>query len=186
MNRNRILIAGIGNIFLGDDAFGVEVVHALAQRRQPPEVSVVDFGIRSYDLAYALTDGYDAVILVDATPRGEPPGTVSLIEPDLSRLNQLEHEAVDAHSLNPVAVLHLAQALGGQTSKIYLVGCEPADLVASEDGDLGLSETVHAAVPAAVAMIESLVEKLLDRKPAGKDLNLTETERKEKYEHVGH
>ena len=185
MTRKKILIAGIGNIFLGDDAFGVEVVHELARRRQPAEVSVVDFGIRSYDLAYALTDGYDAVILVDATPRGEPPGTVSLIEPDLSRLNQLDHEAMDAHTLNPVAVLHLAQALGGQTSKIYLVGCEPAELVASEAGDLGLSEPVHAALPAAVARIESLVEKLLGRPHPEADLNLTETERKENYEHVG-
>ncbi len=186
MNLKRILIAGLGNIFLGDDAFGVEVVHELARRPQPPEVSVVDLGIRSYDLAYALTDGYDAVILVDATPRGEPPGTISLIEPDVSRLQPVEHEAADAHTLNPVAALHLAQALGGQTGKIYLVGCEPANLVAGEDGDLGLSEPVHAAVPAAIATIESLVENLLDRKPAGSALNLTETERKEKYEHVGH
>ena len=183
MNMKKILIAGIGNIFLGDDAFGVEVVHALAQRAHPPGVSVVDFGIRSYDLAYALTDGYDAIILVDATPRGEKPGTVSLIEPDLSKLNDLEHEAMDAHTLNPVAVLHLAQKLGGQTGKIYLVGCEPAILTESEDGDLGLSEPVHAAVGTAVEMIELLVEKLLAR--ATKDRGLTEAERKENYEHVG-
>ena len=157
----RILIAGIGNIFLGDDAFGVEVVHELAQRPHVPGVTVADYGISSYDLAYAVTDGYDAIILVDATPRGEAPGTVSLIEPELSRLRELEHETVDAHSLSPVSVLKLAESLGGQVGKVYLVGCEPANLVESETGDLGLSEPVRAAVPAAVEMIESLVINLL-------------------------
>jgi hydrogenase maturation protease len=162
----RILIAGIGNIFLGDDAFGVEVVRELARAPQPPEVRVVDFGIRSYDLAYALTDGYDAIILVDATPRGEAPGTLSLIEPDLSRLDERGHEAVDAHTLNPAAALQMAQAIGGQIGKVYLVGCEPLGLGESETGELGLSEPVQAVVPAAVTMIESLLRRLLDRKTA--------------------
>jgi hydrogenase maturation protease len=162
----RILIAGIGNIFLGDDAFGVEVVHELAQLPHSPEVRVVDFGIRSYDLAYALTAGYDATILVDATARGEPPGTVSLIEPYLSRLNELEYEAVDAHTLNPVAVLQMAQALGGQIGKLFLVGCEPARLEENENGDLGLSEAARAAMPTAVSMIEALVAKLLIQRTA--------------------
>ena len=81
----RILIAGVGNIFHGDDAFGVEVIRALSTRPLPEQVVVEDFGIRSYDLAYALTDSYDAVILVDAMPRGRPPGTVSLVEPDTAR-----------------------------------------------------------------------------------------------------
>ena len=140
----RILIAGIGNIFLGDDAFGVEVVRELARAPQPPEVRVVDFGIRSYDLAYALADGYDAIILVDATPRGEPPGTISLIEPDLSRLDELGREAVDAHTLNPTAALQMAQAIGGgRIGKVYLVGCEPLGLGASDTGELGLSEPVQ-------------------------------------------
>jgi hydrogenase maturation protease len=79
----RVLIAGIGNIFLGDDGFGVRVVNELRQRRLPDSVDVIDFGIRSYDLAFALTNGYDAVVLVDAVPRGEPPGTTYLIEIDL-------------------------------------------------------------------------------------------------------
>jgi hydrogenase maturation protease len=166
----RILIAGIGNIFLGDDAFGVEVVRELARGPQPPEVRVVDFGIRSYDLAYALTDGYDSVILVDAAPRGEPPGTVSLIEPDLSRLGERGHEAVDAHTLDPVAALQMAQAIGGRIGKVYLVCCEPLGLAESQTGEFGLSEPVRAAVSAAVTMIESLLRKLLDRKTAEANL----------------
>lgn len=156
----RILIAGIGNIFLGDDAFGVEVAAELSRRSLPPEALVVDFGIRSYDLAFALGDGYEAAILVDAAPRGEAPGTVSLIEPDLAHLARLESAAVDAHVMNPASVLRLAESLGGRPRRLYLVACEPADL-GPEDGRLGLSDAARAAVPKAVLMIESLIAKLL-------------------------
>lgn len=156
----RILVAGIGNIFLADDAFGVETVRQLAQRALPEEVRVVDFGIRSYDLAYALADGYDVVILVDAAPRGEPPGTVYLIEPDLAQLGGSGDAPLDPHSLDPVRVLQLAKSLGGPLAQVYLVGCEPGDLD-PENGRLGLSDAVQAAVPKAVAMIESLAGKLL-------------------------
>ena len=118
----RVLIAGIGNIFLGDDAFGVETVQRLAQRPLPKGVHVRDFGIRSYDLAYALSEGYDAAILVDATPRGGRPGTLYLIEPDLAT-DAHEHELPDGHSLDPVQVLRMAESLGGRPRLLYLVGC---------------------------------------------------------------
>ncbi|MHA3771215.1 hydrogenase maturation protease [Verrucomicrobiota bacterium sgz303538] len=154
----RILVAGIGNIFLGDDAFGSEVALRLSQRAWPESVHVVDFGIRSYDLAYAILDGYDVVVLVDATARGEPPGTVSLIEPDLSELDQPNDEPVNAHSMNPVRVLNMVHSLGGQFGRLYLVGCEPAVL---ETEELGLSEEVEAAVPGAIRIIESLLDRLL-------------------------
>ncbi len=155
----RILVAGIGNIFHGDDAFGCEVAQALLRRPLPEGVRVVDFGIRSYDLAYAIMDGPDATILVDATPRGEPPGTVSLVEPDLSELDRLGTEEIDAHSMNPVRVLQLVRSLGGEPGRgLYLVGCEPAVLDA--DG-FGLSKPVQAAVPQAIVLIESLVANLL-------------------------
>src|SRR5689334_14728101 len=108
----RILIAGIGNIFLGDDAFGCEVVRELSHKSWPNDVCVTDFGIRSRDLAYALADKYETVILVDATPQGEPPGTVYLIEPSLARLKQFESALPDPHSLDPVRVLQLAGTLG--------------------------------------------------------------------------
>jgi hydrogenase maturation protease len=156
----RILIAGIGNIFLGDDAFGVEVARAMLQRTQPPEAEVIDFGIRSYDLAYALVDPYDAIILVDATPRGGTPGTLYLIEPDLAELGQLQRGAIDAHSMDPVSVFQLAASLGGLHTPPYLVGCEPAELDCPE-GQLGLSAPVREAVPRAIEMIETLVGSLL-------------------------
>ena len=156
----RILVAGIGNIFMGDDAFGVEVVRELAKRRIYPQVEVLDFGIRSYDLAYALADTYDAVILVDATPRGGAAGSLYLIEPDLMQLGQLEQTTVDAHRMDPVAVLQLAESLGGLHAPPFLVGCEPAQLE-SPEGQFGLSVPVQTAVPKAVEMIEALIESLL-------------------------
>jgi hydrogenase maturation protease len=155
-----LLIAGIGNIFFGDDAFGSEVARELMRRPLPEGVKVDDFGIRSYDLAYALMDGCDA-ILIDAVPRGEPPGTLYLIEPDLAGLDS--GEIPDAHSMNPLNVLRLVQTLGGQTGRLYLVGCEPSALE-SDDGQMGLSESVQASVPRAIEMIESLVDDLLHNK----------------------
>jgi hydrogenase maturation protease len=162
MKRPRILVAGVGNIFLGDDAFGVEVVRRLAQRELPEEVYVVDFGIRGIDLTYALLDDYDTVILVDATPRGGPPGTVYLVEP--ARDGPPEEEAagllVETHNLDPLKVLRLAAALGSEVVRLLLVGCEPAPCDVDEMQD-GLSEPVREAVDEAVGLIEGLVARLL-------------------------
>jgi hydrogenase maturation protease len=155
-----ILVVGIGNIFFGDDAFGVEVVRELPGHELPPEVRVKDFGIRGFDLAYELGNGYDAAILVDAVPRGEAPGTVCLIELDLANLRTLDRESLDAHGMDPVRVLQMAETLGGRPAQIYLVGCEPGKLD-SEDGQMGLSSAVQAAVPKAIEMIQSLVAELL-------------------------
>src|SRR5262245_50143697 len=119
----RILVAGIGNIFLGDDGFGVEVARALRFQRFPPNVRVVDFGIRSYDLAFALSDGYDAVILVDAAPHGRAPGTVSLIQPEPAAASA--QPIIDGHTLTPAAVLQLAARNGDTPAELYLVACEP-------------------------------------------------------------
>jgi hydrogenase maturation protease len=156
---DRILVAGIGNIFLGDDAFGVEVVRELISSGLPETVNVVDFGIRGYDLAYAIMDGYAATILVDATARGNPPGTLYLIEPDQAELSKLEAEVPDGHSLGPVQVLRLVQSLGGEIARLHLVGCEPA-VLETEDGQIGLSEPVQAAVPHAVDMIHTLINDI--------------------------
>ena len=157
----RILIAGIGNIFFGDDAFGCEFESQLARRPLPEGVCVTDFGIRSYDLAYAIMDNYDATILVDATPQGAEPGTIYLIEPDLKRLDELSEEAVNAHSMNPVRVLQLVRSLGGNAGWLRVVGCEPA-VLDSEEGAMGLSEKVQAAVAPAIEMIESLICEILN------------------------
>ncbi len=163
MTRPSILIAGIGNIFLGDDAFGSEVARRLAGRELPDEVRVVDFGIRGFDLAYALLDGYEVTIFVDATPRGGEPGTLYTIEPDLNELDNLDAEGmmVETHGMNPMKVLGMVKSMGGHFKRILLVGCEPAPL-RSEDGHMGLSEPVQAAVDEAVEMVESLVTKILE------------------------
>lgn len=169
MSTPRILIAGIGNIFLGDDAFGVEVAQRLLKRPLPEEVRTVDFGIRGLDLTYALLERYDAVILVDATPRGGTPGTLYLIEPEM-------HEAADSamppgpepiemHSLDPAKVLRLVRVLGGQIEHVLLVGCEPQPLASEDEMPLALSEPVRAAVDEAVDLVESLVARLLNQGP---------------------
>jgi hydrogenase maturation protease len=155
-----ILVAGIGNIFLGDDGFGVEVVRRLAGRPMPGGVRVGDYGIRGFDLAYALADDPDHTILVDACPRGDAPGTVYLIEPSLDLLDQDQSPSVfDAHTMNPLSVLHLARSMGAPLRHVLLVGCEPATLGPAE-GRLGLTPVVEAAVDEAVALIESLVTRL--------------------------
>lgn len=139
----RILIAGIGNIFRGDDAFGVEVASCLFKRCMPPEARVVDFGIRGFDLAYALLDGHDVTILADATSRGGPPGTLYTIEIDANSPNGLDEPRVDVatHGMNPMRVLGMAKAMGafGRDSfgRILLVGCEPETLGSEEEGAMG-------------------------------------------------
>lgn len=165
MSNGQILVAGIGNIFFGDDGFGVEVAQKLLQTDLPAGVDVVDYGIRSYDLAYAIMKEYEAVILVDATQRGQPPGTVYLIEPDLSQLHKLNGEVVNAHSMNPVRVLHLVQSIGGrpEQEQLYLVACEPA-VLETENGYIGLSEVVQTAVPQAIHMIHSLIADIQQKK----------------------
>jgi len=155
----RVLVAGIGNIFLGDDAFGVEVVQRLATRPLPEGVRVVDFGIRGFDLAYALMDGYEAAILVDAIPRGGVPGTVYTVEPDLSSLDdpQPSDMVVEPHTMDPVKVFRMVRAMGGELRRILLVGCEPATFGPENEGHMGLSEPVEAAVDEAVKLVESLL-----------------------------
>jgi hydrogenase maturation protease len=122
-------------------------------------VILKDFGIRGLDLTYALLDPYELVILVDACPRGGKPGTVYLIEPE--SIDSVGSPAlVEAHAMNPLSVLRAVKSMGGAPGRVLIVGCEPADL-GSDDGRLGLSEPVKAAVDEAIAMIESLVSKNL-------------------------
>ena len=155
----RILVAGVGNIFLGDDGFGVEVVRRLAGRELPEGVEVVDFGIRGMDLAYALQEDYEVVIFVDAIPRGEKPGTVYLLEPEIEKDGEV---VLDTHGMDPVKVIKLSRALGAKPTRTLVVGCEPQVVLSGEDYDdmlMELSDPVHAAVEEAVTLVESLVEK---------------------------
>lgn len=160
--KPSILVAGIGNIFMGDDAFGVEVARQLEGRDLPAAVRISDFGIRGLDLAYALQDGYDTTILIDAYSRGDAAGTLYVVEPDLSSLSpeQADGSEMDAHGMDPVKVLRLAASMGGPLKRVVLVGCEPETL-GPEEGQMGLSETVKASLPEAVNLVESVINKVL-------------------------
>ena len=155
----RVLIAGIGNVFCGDDGFGVEVARRLAPRPLPPGVHVADFGIRGFDLAYAL-QAYEAAVLVDAVARGEPPGTLFVIEPEGGEGAGV---TIDTHGMHPARVLAMARGLGRVPERTLVVGCEPQRL-ASEEGEevlVGLSAPVAAAVGRAAALAEQLAVELL-------------------------
>ena len=161
MTLKRVLVAGVGNVFLGDDGFGVEVVRRLAGRELPEGVEVADFGIRGMDLAYALQDDYDVVVFVDALPRGEEPGTVYLLEPEIEEDGAV---ALDTHGMNPVRVIKLDRAVCAKPTRTLVVGCEPQVVVSGEevyeDMSMELSEPVRAAVEEAVKLVESLVEEI--------------------------
>ncbi|MGH9398209.1 MAG: hydrogenase maturation protease [Terriglobia bacterium] len=162
-NRPSILIAGIGNIFMGDDGFGVEVAQRLAGRALPEGVRVIDFGIRGFDLAYALLDGQDNVtILIDASPRGRQPGTLYVIDPVLDGVDGPEAQpaVVETHGMNPMNVIGMVKSMGGRLKRILIVGCEPLTL-GPEEGVMGLSPPVQAAVNEALNLIESLVARIL-------------------------
>jgi hydrogenase maturation protease len=171
----RVLVAGVGNIFLGDDAFGVEVARRLMARPQPPGVRVADYGIRGVDLMYALSDGsWDAAVLVDAVPRGEPPGTLFVLEPRVDDAAGVP-PGIEGHSMDPVRVLRTAAAMGGLPPRVLLVGCEPSPPPADGGGGYdemagGLSEPVRAAVDEAVAMVESVVQSLAGSSTNGEGL----------------
>jgi hydrogenase maturation protease len=159
----RILVAGIGNVFLGDDGFGVAVADRLWRRKLAAGVEVVDFGIRGMDLAFAMQEGYDAVVLLDATPRGETPGTLYVIEVGADAdADDYSDVAVDAHGMDPVAVMALVRNLGGSPPPTYVIGCEPETRMSAEDGDIvaQLSEPVLAAVEPAVMLVESLLQEI--------------------------
>lgn len=163
----HILVAGVGNIFLGDDAFGVEVVQLLLRRQYPAGVEVVDFGIRGVDLAYALLGDYDTLILVDAVPRGGAPGTLYLIEPEMSANPEdgaaAGQTGLAAHSMDPANVLAFAQVLGARPIRTLIVGCEPAVFGGEAEDEMRteLSAPVRAALDGAVRMVDELIERLV-------------------------
>jgi len=172
----RVLVAGIGNIFLGDDGFGVEVVRRLSSRELPEGVEVVDFGIRGMDLAYALHDDYDLIVFVDATPRGGEPGTVYLIEPEIEEDGAV---SLDTHGMDPVKVIKLSRTLGARPARTLVVGCEPQMVPGRRGGSethpyddmlMELSEPVHAAVEEAANLVESLVMEVARRGGVGGEI----------------
>jgi hydrogenase maturation protease len=158
----RVLVAGVGNVFLGDDGFGVEVARRLDGERFPDGVQVADFGIRGVHLAYELLEGYDLLILIDAAPRGEAPGTVFVLEPDFGSSGGVARGEsgflLDAHSLDPEVVLGILADLGGRVGRVVIVGCEPAEVVER----MGLSEPVARAVDEAARVVRELIARACD------------------------
>lgn len=158
----RILVAGLGNIFRGDDGFGVEVAQRLRERPRRDGVDIGDFGISGLDLAYALVEGYDAAILVDAARRGLAPGTIFVIEPQRHAQGTTEpHDLViEPHDLDPAKMLRMVELSGGVCPPVLIVACEPETLGDEATGAMGLSPRVAASIDAAVATVERLVEDL--------------------------
>src|SRR5262249_50799166 len=171
----RVLVAGVGNVFGGDDGCGVEVGKRRAGGTFPRGVEVADFGIRGVHLAYELLRGYDTLILVDAAPRGEPPGTVFVLEPDFEHADRLERGesgfVLDAHGMDPEMVLGILADLRGARPRVLIVGCEPAEV----QEHMGLSAPVALAVEEAARVVRELIEQECGREPAGRETT-TETE----------
>jgi hydrogenase maturation protease len=160
----RVLVAGIGNVFLGDDGFGSALARRLADRALPAGVTVRDFGIRGMDLAYALGEDWDAALLLDTVPAGEPPGTLSVIEPELHD----DAVELDTHGMHPVKVLRLARELGPLPRRTLVIGCEPQARPSADEDDMAmqLSGPVHAAVGRAIELVEALLEEIIDTEEA--------------------
>ena len=157
--RGRVLVAGIGNIFLSDDGFGVEVVRRLADVALPSDVELVDVGIRGMHLAYQLLDGYEALVLIDAAPRGGQAGDLYLIEPDLALIPEDDGSLLNGHGMEPDAVLSLIKTMARDQAaqviqRVLVVGCEPECI----DEGMGLSPPVAAAVDAAVDMVVRVLD----------------------------
>jgi hydrogenase maturation protease len=153
LKEPRALVAGVGNLLLGDDGFGVEVVRRLSSQPMPEDVVVADYGVRALHLAFALCDPFASIVLVDALARGGAPGALYVLDPDL---DDLESSALpDAHGLHPAAVLGLARSLGARLGPVRVIGCEP---LAMEEG-IGLSAPVEAAVDEAVRLVHELLSK---------------------------
>jgi hydrogenase maturation protease len=159
----RTLVACLGNIFLGDDGFGVEVARRLEREDLPDGTRVTDYGIRGMHLAYDLAEGWDATILVDAAARGGEPGTVYVIEPERQQPPTGEEAPgglagsmlLDAHGMQPDVMLGMAGMLGAEAGQVLVVGCEPASVAEG----IGLSEPVAAAVDEAVRVVMDLLRE---------------------------
>lgn len=162
MTPPRILVAGIGNIFLGDDGFGVEVVRRLVDWPLASHVRVTDFGIRGLDLAYTLLEGYDLVVLVDASQRGAVPGTLYLLEVDSSAG---AGAALETHGMIPTRAVRLALEMGATVERLVIVACEPESFGDPGTGRWGLSGAVSAAVDEAARLIDALVQRHLSLEP---------------------
>jgi hydrogenase maturation protease len=154
---SEVLVAGIGNVFRRDDGFGVEVVRRLALAGAQAGVRVVDFGIRGFDLALALSAGVEAAIIVDASARGGTPGTLYVLEPGEVR----ERGTFDPHGVDPLRAFELARSLGGTPRLLRIVACEPGQLGSEDEPETGLSPAVEAAMDRALVLVRDVSRELL-------------------------
>jgi hydrogenase maturation protease len=158
-SQKQILVAGIGNAWLRDDGFGGEVVRRLERRELPAGVTVVDFGTGGLDLAYEVMRGYDALVLVDISRQGEPPGTLYVMEAAEADVAAgiSDGDTIDPHAMDPESVLRFVKAVGGWPGKVIVVACEPLEI---EDFGLGLSGPISAAVDQAVDLVLTTIAGL--------------------------
>ncbi len=159
VREKQILVAAVGNMFLGDDGFGGEVAKRLQERSLAPGVQVVDFGTGGLDLAYEVMRGYDALVLVDVSRQGGEPGTLYVMEVDEDSVEgEIEDGAViDPHGMDPRTVLRFVKAVGGWPGKVVVVACEPAQV---EELGIGLSAAVASAIEKAVEVVEEQLVEL--------------------------
>jgi len=157
--KKRVMIAGVGNMFMKDDGFGCEVIKKVAHKQFPDGVEIRDFGTGGLKLAYDLMKGYDGLILVDASARGEKPGTLFVIEPNENEVDgNLENGTIiDPHGSDPATVLKFVKSVGAWPARVLIVACEPET---ADDFEMGLSEPVRAALDQAVALVEDLVNEI--------------------------
>lgn len=158
-SKKRVMIAGVGNIFLKDDGFGSAVANRLLQKSFPEGVEIKDFGTGGLKLAYDLMKGYDGLIMLDASARGEKPGTLYVMEPEEATIDpDLENGGpIDPHGADPATVLRFVKSIGSWPAKVYIVACEPEIVT---DFEIGLSHPVLAAIDDAVNLVEDLVFKI--------------------------
>jgi hydrogenase maturation protease len=156
--RRQILVAGVGNSWLQDDAFGSEVVTRLNALELPEGVTVLDFGTGGLDLAYEVMRGYDALLLVDVSKQGGEPGTLYVIDPQDEDIKPIDDgEVVNPHAMDPQTVLRFMKTVGGSPGRVTVVACEPAQV---EEMGLGLSPAVEAAVGRAVDVVIDTIAEL--------------------------
>jgi hydrogenase maturation protease len=158
-SKKRVIIAGVGNMFLKDDGFGVEVIKRMTEKKFPEGVEIKDFGTGGLKLAYDLMKGYDGLILLDASQRGEKPGTLYVIEPDEKEFqSSLEQgDLIDPHGGDPVTVLRFVKAFGSWPAKVMIVSCEPSS---TEEFQIGLSEEVNASVDKAIEFVNEIINEI--------------------------
>lgn len=156
--QRQILVAGVGNSWLQDDAFGSEVVKRLGELELPEGVTVLDFGTGGLDLAYEAMRGYDALLLVDVSRQGGEPGTLYVIDPKADEIKPIDDGAVvNPHAMDPQTVLRFLKTVGGSPGKVTVVACEPSSV---EEMGLGLSPEVEAAVGRATALVIETIDEL--------------------------